>query len=354
MKTAVLILAGGVGKNFWPQTDENNPKHTIRLLDNESMIEVVFRNISSYFNKKDIYISTNRRQKVLIKTQLTDLQDENIIAEPFYRNTAAGITFATFYINRVGEYDSVIIVPVDHIILDYPKFIDSINQTLSFIEFNSTIVAIGLKPKFPDTKFGYFQIDEEKNSCGNIFRSISFSEKPNSDTAERFLYSGDFLWNTGILIYKIENYFEQTLKYLPDFYNTLSKLFELWGTYEFYNSLSSYYGKLKSVSIDKGILEKSNNLYVLKSEIDWMDIADWNRLENIISKDENNNFISGNFILKDSTESLLVSESGVIAVFGISNIIVIKRGDKILISSKEYASKVNEIYDYEVLRGFKT
>lgn len=345
MKTYAIIMAGGVGSRFWPRSREKMPKQLLRIFGENTMIQDTVQRINRIVPGENIFIVTNKSQKDEIKKQLPQLPSENVIIEPFGRNTAACIGLASIIINNFNSDAVTVVLPSDHIIRDVDAFTDIIKKAIDFAYESKGLITIGIQPTRPETGYGYIQ-REEKEIAENIFKVKTFAEKPNYQTAEKFLESGDFLWNSGMFIWRVDVILEEIKKYMPELYEGLEKLQNHLMKDDFHKQLELVYGMLRSISIDYGIMEKSDRVYVIRSTFGWSDVGSWEEVYQLSHKDENGNSIQGNCFVDEVKNSYIFSENKFTAVLGLENVIVINTEDAVLIANRSHSQDVRKVVDY--------
>lgn len=345
MKAYAVIMAGGVGSRFWPRSREKMPKQLLKIFGENTMIQDTVKRISKVIPLESIFIVTNKVQKDEIKRQLPEIPLENIIVEPFGRNTAACIGLASLLIHNFNQDAVTVVLPADHIIRDEAAFVSIINKAIEFAYKNKGLVTIGIQPTRPETGYGYIQREEEEVE-ENIFRVKTFAEKPNYQTAERFLASGDFLWNSGMFIWRVDVILEEIKTYMPDLYEGLEKLQKHILKDDFQKQVELVYGMLRSISIDYGVMEHSNRVYVIRSTFGWSDVGSWEEVYNLSHKDENGNSIHGQCFVDDVKKSYIYSDNKFTAVLGLENIIVINTDDALLVANRTHSQDVKKVVDY--------
>ncbi len=265
MELYAVIMAGGVGSRFWPRSKEKKPKQLIRIVGENTMIQDTVNRLNGLVENKNILIITNKVQKMRVKEQLPQIPEENIIDEPFGKNTAACIGLASVFIKKKNPDAVTITLPSDHLIKDDEEFRKCLSTAAEFAYRSKGLVTIGVTPTRPETGYGYIQFDDAEVSS-NVYKVLTFAEKPNLSTARQFMESGDFLWNAGIFIWRVDSILNEIKKYLPDLHEGLQKIEEAIGTPDFERQLVHEYGQLKSISIDYGVMEKASNVNVLCSD----------------------------------------------------------------------------------------
>lgn len=345
MKTYAVIMAGGVGSRFWPRSREKMPKQLLKIFSEKTMIQETINRVAKLVDKENIFIVTNKIQKNEIKNQLPDIPHDNIIIEPFGRNTAACIGLASILIHNFQPDAVTIVLPSDHIIRDEDAFISVLKKAISFAYENKGLVTIGIQPTRPETGYGYIQRDE-KEIQENIFKVKTFAEKPNYQTAERFLATGEFFWNSGMFIWRVDVILEEIKKHMPELYQGLEKIQKSLLKDDFQKQVELVYGMLKSISIDYGVMEKSDKVYVVRGYFGWSDVGSWEEVYQLSHKDENGNAIYGECFLDDVKNSYIYSQNKFSAVLGLENIIVINTEDALLVANRTHAQDVKKVVDY--------
>lgn len=345
MELYAVIMAGGVGSRFWPRSKEKKPKQLIRILGNNTMIQDTVKRLEGLIDNNNIFVITNRIQKLRVKEQLPQIPEENIVDEPFGKNTAACIGLASILIKRKNPEAVMITLPSDHLIKDEDEFKKCLLTAANFAYRSKGLVTIGIKPNRPETGYGYIQFDETEIEK-NIYKVLTFAEKPNLSTAIRFIESGDFLWNSGIFIWRVDSILSEIKKYLPDLYEGLEKIEMAIDSNEFEVQLTNIYGQLKSISIDYGVMEKSDNVFLTKADFYWNDVGNWEAVYEISEKNEDGNVIIGDVYTEKTINSYIFSPRKFTAVIGVENLIVINTNDALLICNRNNTQDVRQVVDY--------
>ena len=345
MNFFAVIMAGGIGARFWPRSKKQSPKQLLKIVGDSTMIQETVRRIHGLVPKENILIVTNEVQKPGIIEQLPEIPIENIIVEPFGRNTAACIGLASIIIQKRSPDAVTFIMPADHIIKDSDKFLETLKTAAKFSSENKGLVTIGIQPTRPETGYGYIQIDEDSGK-DDVYKVLTFAEKPNYATAVNFIKSGDFFWNSGMFIWKIDTILEEIKLLMPDLYEGLIKIKEQINNPDFHNILSEVYGHLKSISIDYGIMEKSDKVFLVKGQFSWSDVGSWEAVYELSEKDNDGNVKVGTVYTDLAMDSYIYSPDKFAAVIGLDNIIVINHKDALLICRRDKAQDVKNIIDY--------
>jgi mannose-1-phosphate guanylyltransferase len=335
----VIIMAGGVGSRFWPLSRRERPKQFLDILGNgETLLQQTFRRFSSIVRKENIYIVTSSEHKNLVAEQL-EIDPANVLAEPFRRNTAPCLAYGTFRILKENPDAVITVTPADHLIIKEEKFCEVIRNSFEFAEKNDALLTLGIKPDRPETGYGYIQADRKKSVAGfnNLMKVKTFTEKPDIELAKVFLESGDFYWNSGIFIWNINSILSAFEKHLPEMYSAFEEGREFFGTKQESNFISKTYAVCRSISIDYGIMEKADNVYVMCTDIGWSDLGTWSSLHEHSKIDKKGNSkVSGEVFSYDSKGNIFSIAPGKIAVVqGLKDYIIVDSGDVLLIVKKE-------------------
>lgn len=341
----VAIMAGGIGSRFWPMSRANYPKQFLDILNTgETLIQQTFSRYRQMMPVENIYIITSREYTGLVKEQLPELPAENILAEPSRKNTAPCIAYIAFKLYQKDPQAVMVATPADHLIRDTDHFIQVANQALDFVDHINALVTIGIKPSFPNTGYGYIQHDGPEVTPG-VHKVKTFTEKPNLELAKTFLASGDFLWNAGIFTWKVKNILAAFEKYLPEMYEVFAAEKDKFNTPEEATAIEAIYPQCTNISIDFGIMEKAENVYVIPATFDWSDLGTWNSAWDNMEKDYFHNAVAGNHVIVYDTRSTVINvpDNKLVLLQGLEDYIVVDTKDVLLICRKE---KEQEIKDY--------
>jgi mannose-1-phosphate guanylyltransferase len=304
-----VIMAGGVGSRFWPRSRERTPKQVLEIVGSGTMIQNTVKRIESLVPIENVCIVTNRLQKELIAKQLPKIPDENILVEPVGRNTAPCIGLAAQWVFHKDPHAVMVVLPADHIIQNEKEFLIVLRRAIRAAEENEALVTIGIKPTHPETGFGYIQFDDSDdqniNVSEGIYRVKTFAEKPNIETAEKFLKSGDFVWNSGMFIWRASVILDEIERLLPELDVQLKKIASTVGTPQFNHAIEVAYGVLRGVSIDYGVMEKAKNVYVAKGDFGWSDVGSWDEVIRLTPVNGDGNTMRGNVIVKDAISNYI-------------------------------------------------
>jgi mannose-1-phosphate guanylyltransferase len=335
----VIIMAGGVGSRFWPLSRKVKPKQFLDIMGTgESLIQQTFRRFKTTCPEGNIYVVTSEEHKNLVLEQLK-INPDNVLAEPFRRNTAPCLAYGTFRILKENPDAVITVTPADHLIVKEDKFSKVIQECMEFVKDNDALLTLGIKPDRPETGYGYIQADRKKAVKGkeNLLKVKTFTEKPDIDLARKFIESGDFYWNSGIFIWNIRSIVAAFEKYLPDMFAAFDEGKKLFGTTREKSFIRGTYTECKSISIDYGIMEKADNVYVMCTDIGWSDLGTWSSLYEHSEVDKKgNSIVSGNVFSYDNKGNIFNISAGKVAVIqGLKDYIVVESDDVLLIVKKE-------------------
>ncbi len=334
-----IILAGGSGSRLWPLSRDEYPKQLLAFEKDESLLQKTFKRLSVFSKPADIVTITNIKHYSNIKLQLNKIDNLNVvIGEPFGKNTAPAIASTLQYFIQQGcSEDIVLIVPSDHLIKDIVAFTQTVNEGKKLAE-QGYIVTFGIKPTYPETGYGYIKT-EQPLSVGYMVEK--FVEKPNLETAQKYLDSGKYYWNGGIFMGKISTFLNEFKTYTPNIYKSLKEL-------DFSKSTQidySIYEKMPSISIDYAIMEKSDKIALVELQSDWNDLGSWQSLYNVKEKDENGNVLTGKVVVDNVRNSFIYSQKEVVAVSSLENIILVETEDAIMACKLDESQNVKKLYE---------
>ncbi len=344
-------MAGGVGTRFWPRSREKFPKHLLEIIGKGSMLQNTVKRLETVVTPENVFVVTNRLQRAHVVKQLPLVPEENIIVEPVGRNTAPCIALAAYHVRRVDPTAVMVVLPADHLIQDVEEFRRVLNLAIEVADQSRSLLTVGIKPTHPETGYGYIQMDSEEGPenpyrSRGVMRVQSFAEKPNLQTAERFIASGDFLWNSGMFVWRTDVILGQLERLLPDMTNELAKVDKVIACPQYQSTLELSYGMIRGISIDYGVMEKAERVYVIPGSFGWNDLGSWDEVARVSGKDDSGNTITGTVIQKDTKNSYIFSPGKVVAAIGIEDFIVVNTDDALLICRKGRSQEVKEISDY--------
>jgi len=338
-------MAGGIGSRFWPMSRMNHPKQFLDILGSgKTLIQETFERYSQIVPAENIYIITSQEYVNTVKKQLPDLPVENILAEPSRKNTAPCIAYIAFKLLQQDPDALMMAAPADNLINNTEAFTQTASRAFDFVDNINALVTIGIKPTHPNTGYGYIQHDGPEVASG-VHKVKTFTEKPNLELAKTFLASGDFLWNAGIFTWKVKNIVAAFEKFLPEMYEVFHAEKENFNTSAEKASIEKIYPQCTNISIDFGIMEKADNVYVIPATFSWSDLGTWNSAWENMEKDYFQNAVAGNAVMVEDTRNCMVHvpNNKLVLLQGLENYIVVDTNDVLLICKKD---KEQEIKDY--------
>lgn len=345
MKRTALIMAGGRGERFWPRSRKNLPKQFLSLTgDGRTMIQLTIERILSIVDLQDIYIVTNKDYMDLVREQLPDIPKDNILCEPVSRNTAPCIGLGAVHISRKYSDAIMIVLPSDHLIKYNSMFINSLKIACNLAEKNANLVTIGITPDYPETGYGYIKFNPEK-SVGQAFAVEGFVEKPSLEVAKEYLATEEYLWNSGMFVWKVSTILENMEKWMNKTYQGLLRIKESIDTNDKIIVFEKEFYDFDSQSIDYGIMEKAENIYTVPGTFGWDDMGSWLAIERVRKTNEYGNVVNGNVITIDSKNSIIDGNNKLIATVGVEDLIIVDSEDAILICKKDSSRDIKKVLE---------
>ena len=345
MKVTALIMAGGRGERFWPKSRRRMPKQFLSLTDDgRTMIQHTVERILPLVAMEDIYIATNNEYKALVTEQLPELPEENILCEPVGRNTAPCIGLGAVHIGKKYEDALMLVLPSDHLIKYNTMFLDTLKDACEIAEEGKNLVTIGITPDYPETGYGYIKFDAGA-SKGRAYAVERFVEKPDLETARAYLKTEQYLWNSGMFVWKLSTILNNLKEYMTDTYEGLCRIQEAIGTPEQETVLNKEFSDFVSESIDYGIMEKATDIYTLPGTFGWDDVGSWLAVERIKKTDADGNVINGNIIAVNTKSCIIEGSEKLIATVGLEDLIVVDSEDALLICRKESAGDIKKVLE---------
>jgi len=338
-----VIMGGGIGSRFWPFSRENRPKQFLDFFGSgRSLIQQTFDRFNQIIPTENIFIATNKNYAELVKEQLPEISDNQILLEPTRRNTAPCIAYAAYRIQAINPNANIVVTPADHLILQEQNFLKIIQKGLNFAAQYPSLLTIGLKPIRPETGYGYIQTQE--GGTDNIQKVKAFTEKPDKDLAIVFYESGEFFWNSGIFIWNVQSILEAFRKYIPEMANRLSHDLSVYNTPAEAAFIEEHYPTLQNISIDYGIMEKADNVYMLMADFGWSDLGTWGSLYDLSEKDENQNAVlkCKSLFVESENNLLTLPEKKLAVIQGLNDYIIAESDEILLICKKSDEQRIKQ------------
>ena len=339
-----VIMAGGIGSRFWPMSTGEFPKQFHDMLGTgESLLQKTFKRFKKIIPTENILISTNKKYKNLVLEQLPEINENQLLLEPVMRNTAPCVAYASHKIHAKNKDAVMVVAPSDHWIDDETEFQKNIQTSFDACAKNDILLTLGIQPSNPNTGYGYIQYDkQDKNTIKKV---LKFTEKPNLETAKQFLQEGNYLWNAGIFIWSTKAILEAYKKYLPAMDTLFATGKTEYNTNTENNFIKNNYPNAENISIDFGIMEKADNVYLLPVDFGWNDLGTWSSLYEKLEKDKNDNAVlNAQTIFRDAKNNIIRTEKGKkVVIQGLENFIVVEKDDVLLICPKDQEQDIKQI-----------
>ncbi len=341
-----IIMAGGIGNRFWPISRTSYPKQFIDILGTgKTLIQNTYERFLKVCPKENIYVVTNENYTKLVKTQLPDMEDQQILTEPVMRNTAPCVAYGCFKIESLNADAAIVVAPSDQQILDEDAFVSAILRSLETATTNDCLVTLGIKPSRPDTGYGYIQYTD--NTINEDFHKVkTFTEKPNLEIAKTFIQSGDFLWNAGIFVWSAKAIVKAFEQHLPEMSEIFTDARPYYNTDNERAHINHAYQQCISISIDYGVMEKANNVYVLPSDFGWSDLGTWASIYDLAEKDYVGNAVipAEKVIMYDSSNCMVnVPGEKLVILKGLHDFIVVEANNTLLICPRDQEQNVKQV-----------
>ena len=342
-----VIMAGGGGTRFWPLSRQKTPKQLLNLSGKDLMVNEAVERMATVIGKSNIFIVTADVQApAMITATQGKVFPRNILAEPAARNTAACIGYSAMEILRKYGDGVMIITPADHYIEDVPALTEIFKTAILTAEEQDKLVTIGLKPTFPSTGFGYIKYDPQTD--GTVKPVIEFREKPDEETAKKYVESGRYAWNSGMFIWKASLILKKLEEYTPDIYEDLKTIGDAMNTPREQEVLHDVYPNIRKISIDYAVMEPSaakGNVLVIPGDCGWNDVGSWDMMDILHEPDESNNILLGDVVAVDVKDAVIYSSTRTVTAVDVENIVIVETPDAIMVCRKDKAQEVKKIVD---------
>ena len=349
----VVIMAGGIGTRFWPYSRNNHPKQFHDVLGTgKSLLQMTFHRFRDIIAAENIYVVTSELYQDLTRKQLPELSEHQILLEPNRRNTAPCIAYASYKIRQKDPDACIVVTPSDHAIFNLEAFRYSITQATEHARHSNKLLTIGIEPHRPETGYGYIQYHD--HDTNEVKKVKTFTEKPNLEIAKSFLDSGDFLWNSGIFIWSLKSIMDAFKRDLNDVDSLFAEGIGIYNTSGESGFIEKTYAVCKKISIDYGIMEKADNVYVLAVDFGWSDLGTWGSLYDIRNKDKHDNAVMGDNVMLYDTKNCIVNvaKEKLVVIQGLNDFIVVEDNDILLICRKKDEQHIRQfVADVKLEKG---
>lgn len=343
MKKIAVIMAGGKGERFWPKSKSEMPKQFLKLVANDkTMIQQTVERVQQLIDIENIFVVTNENYRQIVIQQLPHLPQENILVEWVSRNTAPCIGLAALHIQKRYKDAIMVVLPADHMIKNTQIFIDTLKEAMHIAEVGEKMVTIGIVPTAPETQYGYLHL-KSKEYIDNIgvYKVRQFVEKPSLKVAKEYVETGEYLWNSGMFVWKVSTIVKQIKTLLPKLYHSLELIMYTQNNDE----KRKIFEEVEPQSIDYGIMEKVNDIYTLPGSFGWDDVGNWLSLERLGKQDKDENVVNGNVIVLDSKNTIIDTGDKLVATIGVQDLIIINTNDTVLVSGKNSINNIKKLME---------
>ncbi len=340
-----VIMAGGSGTRFWPRSRRDRPKQLLNITGDDTLLRKTIALIKPIIPPARIKIITTASQAEAVRKGAPEIPAANIIAEPFGKNTAPAIGLSALFIEKEQANAVLVILPADHHIEDKDRFLEQIMAGVSQALEGDHIVTTGIVPRGPETAYGYIETDRLIDKKRGIYTVRSFHEKPDEETARRFIEQGNFFWNSGIFIARASRMLEEMAEHLPHNHRWLMSIRDSLGTDKVSGSIDEAYQNMESISIDYGVMERSKKVRMVAGNFGWDDVGSWPAAAQSWPKDEQGNACIGDVVSLDSSECIVYSPDKPVALLGVDDLIIVEEDDVLMISNKQRCQDVKRLVE---------
>lgn len=352
-----VIMAGGSGTRFWPQSRTTRPKQLLKLAGRRTMIQETVGRVSPWIGADHVWVVTNAVQAEETMRQLPQVPVENVLVEPAARNTAPCIGLAAVHLLQKDPQATMLVMPADHVIGPPEVFRNAVDRAARIVvEHPEQFVLFGVPPTYPSTGFGYIERGEPiGDPAGKAFRVAAFREKPDEPTAKRYMESGRFYWNCGIFVWRADRILGALESFEPDMHDRLARLRGKIGHVDYEAALAAEFPKAKSISVDYAVLERARDVCVLEAPFEWDDVGSWQALTRLLGADENGNTVDGPHVGIDTRNCTIRDTTGehLIGTLGVEDLIVVHTPDATLVARKGDENAVKKLIDLIRERGYE-
>lgn len=344
MSFYALIMAGGGGTRLWPLSRRSKPKQALTLVGERTMFEHAVDRIAPVCQPEEILVVTGADQVDSLVLQAPELPDENFVLEPMARGTAPAIGLGAFHLQQRDPHGVMVVLTADHFIRDVKQFQQALRIGARVAE-EGHLVTLGIEPTFPSTGFGYIKQGEELNDMEgfSIYRTERFTEKPSPETAFHMVESGDYSWNSGMFMWRVDRIMEELAKQMPDLYDQLAQIGAVMGTPAYKPTLERIWPQITPQTIDYGIMEGAEDVVVIPVDIGWSDVGNWTSMQEILPATEDDNVVVGEHLGIDTHNTIILGGERLIATIGLEDMIIVDTDDAVLVCPKEREQEVRSI-----------
>ncbi len=343
----LVIMAGGVGSRFWPMSTPDYPKQFVDVMGcGRSLIQLTFDRFNGVVSPENVWVVTSASYKDIVRQQLPEIPEGNILCEPCRRNTAPCIAYVSWRIKKLNPKANIVVTPSDHIVMNVAEFHRVIKSGLSFAAETDAIVTLGMKPTRPETGYGYIQADLSASSARNkeVYRVDTFREKPDLETAQKYVAKNNFFWNAGIFLWNVSTIVNALRIYQPEISDIFESMLTIYGTEQEQAAIDERFPQCPNISVDYAILEKAEEIFVMPSSFGWSDLGTWGSLRENSERDLNGNALIGENIKTYETSNCIIhtTQECKVVVQGLDGYIVAEKDDVLLICKLDEEQRIKQ------------
>ncbi len=350
-----VIMAGGSGTRFWPQSRKHQPKQLLNIVGEKTMIRATVERVLPLIPFDRMLVVTGGSHEEKIRAQLPEIDSNSVVAEPIGRNTAPCIALAAYKLRKIDPEGVMAALPADHLIGQEREFIKALQSAYNMALETQSLITFGVIPDRPETGYGYIQRGEvvSENDGFQAYKALRFVEKPDLKTAQSYLAKGDYLWNSGMFVWKISTIIEAFERYLPALSRAMENVAPALNTDAEAEAVNQLYEELPDISIDYGILERSEHVLVIPIDVGWNDVGSWTSLQNVWNTDEDGNAVKGQTLSLRSSGCVVSSPQKLTALVGVQDLIIVDTPDAILVCRKDSAQDIKQLQILLRERGYQ-
>ena len=339
------VLAGGKGERFWPVSLRSHPKQFLAVFGERPMLEETLDRIADLVPPERTLVTTGDHLIPLVAETVRRISPDNILGEPISKNTAPAIALAALAIDVRAPGAAMAVLPADHLIRDKDAFLRDLAKAAQVAHKERRLVTFGIRPNRPETEYGYVRIGAPLGSFDDVYEAAGFREKPNLKQAGQLLADGNYLWNSGIFVWTTTCILEALDKHLPSLRRELEAVRPAVGTPGMKNAINRFFASVQKISIDYGVMEKADNVAVVRASFDWDDVGSWLSMERLQSEDAMGNVVRGDAVNLNTENSVVICEGGLVATLGVSNLVIVRTGKATLVCGKDRVGEIGKLVE---------
>lgn len=355
MNCSVVVMAGGSGERFWPQSRRQKPKQFLTIVGSESLLRQTVRRARLLAPWSDVYVACGRQHVGLVRAQVPDLPSTNLLVEPVGRDTGPVVALAAALLTVRNPETTMVVLPSDQVITDETRFSQVMEVALATARDTHGLITIGIRPTRPETGYGYIHVGAElRNGAGAASKVLAFTEKPDPEKAAAFLASGEYLWNSGMFVWEVRAIQQAVELHLPEIAETLRPVAAAIGGHDLDKVVAEIFPLLPKVSVDYGVMERASNVWVVPGDFGWDDLGTWAAVDRIAPRDPQGNAVLGQAVLVDTEDTIVSNDSKdrLVVVYGVRGMLVVETTDALLVADKSKMHGLKSVVEEVRRRGF--